>query len=246
MGEGLESRAGEAERALRLPAALPGLRPKAVPVMAPVAPMVHPIIEKRPPAALHCLSAACLTLTPAGLRPLAALAAGDLVLTRDQGFRPLVWVGARSVSAAELQAAPDGAPVRIAQGALGGGLPDRDLLVSPRHRLLICGPQSLACFGEHEVLVPAIHLVGLPGVTRHRPNQAMDYVQLVFAEHQVIRCDGTWCESFQPTPAALAGLDPAARTRLLLCLPQALAEGAYPPARRSLQRDESRLLFTLP
>lgn len=193
--------------------------------------------------AIHCLAADCQTLTARGLQVLDDLIAGDLVLTRDQGFRPLLWVGRLQLAAERFRDAPHLSPVRIASGALGGGMPERDMLVSPQHRLLICGAQSLARFGEHEVLIPAIHLVGLPGISRLRPATSLSYIQLVFAEHQVIRCNGTWCESFQPTPAAVKGLDPDQRAQLLARLSMTSEEEGYGAARRSLKREESRLLF---
>ena len=69
------------------------------------------------------------------MRAVEVLRVGDLVLTEDHGPQPLVWVGARSLGPADLAANPALQPVRIAAGALGLGLPARDLVVSPQHRL---------------------------------------------------------------------------------------------------------------
>ena len=47
------------------------------------------------------------------------LRAGDMVLTRDSGFRPVAWVGSRSLSLADLIVASALRPVQIARGAAG-------------------------------------------------------------------------------------------------------------------------------
>ena len=51
------------------------------------------------------------------------------------------------------------------QGALGNGLPRRDLLVSRQHRMLVRSSIAGRMFGDKEVLVAAHHLTALPGVT---------------------------------------------------------------------------------
>jgi hypothetical protein len=49
------------------------------------------------------------------------------------------------------------------QGSLGNGLPERDMMVSPNHRMLVANDRTALYFDEHEVLVAAKHLIGARG-----------------------------------------------------------------------------------
>jgi len=51
------------------------------------------------------------------------------------------------------------APVCIRKGALGAGLPDKDLLLSQQHRLLVRSRVAERMFGTSEVLIPPPDLV---------------------------------------------------------------------------------------
>ena len=171
-----------------------------------------------------------------------SLVPGDRVLTRDNGYQPLIWTGRRDLSAGEIAACPAAAPIRIAAGALGKGLPEADLLVSPRHRMLITGARAELMFGEREVLVAAADLLGLPGVSQDAPG-AVSYVHVMCEAHQIIRAEGSWSESFQPAAGVLGALDAATRAELLGLFP-ALASGeGYAAARAVLSSAEARALL---
>lgn len=191
-----------------------------------------------------CFVAGSLIDTDQGPKPVEQIAVGDLVLTRDNGYQVVKWVGNHAQTPASFAARPDLAAVLVDKGALSEGLPERDMRVSPWHRLLICGQRAELMFGEYEVLVPAIHLVGQPGITRETTPQT--YVHLMFDDHQIIRADGAWSESFQPGAKTLAGLAAAQRDELLTLFPE-LAEQAgqddYVSARLSLKEHEARALL---
>jgi hypothetical protein len=191
-----------------------------------------------------CFTAGTLIDTKDGRVKVEDLRAGDLVLTRDNGYLPLTWVGGKSVNARDLANNAELAPVRIAAGALGVDLPDRDMLVSPQHRMLISGPRAELMFGEHEVLVPAIHMVGLPGITREE--KAVTYMHIMFDHHEIVRADGAWTESFQPGEHTIAGLEAGQRAELLSLFPELGREDgrqAYVAARMSLKHHEARALL---
>lgn len=171
------------------------------------------------------------------------LRAGDRVLTRDRGFRPLVWVGRRDLTLADLVVQPRLRPVRIAAGALGGGLPCRDMLVSPQHRMLVEGWQAEMLFGEAEVLVAATHLRGLPGVTE-AITPGVSYIHVMFDRHEIVCADGAWSESFQPAQRMLDGMGEAQQDEILALFPDLpLSEVAFPSARLSLKAHEARVLL---
>jgi len=168
---------------------------------------------------------------------------GDRVLTRDAGFQPLVWTGSRDLSARDLAQCPKAAPIRISAGALGPNVPATDLTVSPRHRMVIEGIAADLMFGTREVLVAAADLIALPGISRV-VDQAVRYVHVMCENHQILRAQGAWSESFQPSVSVLNALDAATRAELLALFPD-LARRDQPPARPVLSGAEARELLGL-
>ncbi|CAM3316236.1 Hint domain-containing protein [Paracoccus nototheniae] len=79
--------------------------------------------------------------TPAGARAVETLAIGDEVLTADGRSVAIRWMGHQLVHprAAGPRPSANRLPVRIAAGALGRGLPLRDLMVSADHALVVDG-----------------------------------------------------------------------------------------------------------
>lgn len=190
-----------------------------------------------------CFTPGTLIDMPRGRVPVEDLAPGDSVLTRDHGVQRLVWTGARDLSTAELAANPKAAPIRISAGALGLNQPARDLTVSPRHRMLISDRRAAIMFGAPEVLITAEDLLGLPGVEQITGN-GVRYVHVMCDAHQILRANGAWSESFQPSDSALNGLGEATRAELLALFPSLAKHGtaaAYPV----LTGAEARLLFAV-
>lgn len=99
-----------------------------------------------------CFTPGTRIATPHGVRAIETLAVGEQVVTRDHGLQPIRWIGARQVPALGCFA-----PVHLRAGTLTGQ--DRDLLVSPQHRLLFQGYRAELLFGTTEVLVAAKHLI---------------------------------------------------------------------------------------
>lgn len=91
-----------------------------------------------------CFLAGTLIATPSGPVPVETLRPGHPVLTADGRSVPVVWLGHRRV--ARLFAHDHrNRIVRVAAGALGGGLPLRDLHVTADHALFLDG--LLICAG---------------------------------------------------------------------------------------------------
>lgn len=175
----------------------------------------------------------------------AGLRAGDMVLTRDSGYRPLRWVGRRTVRATEARRDPGLRPVRIAQGSLGQGCPAADVTVGPGQRILLSGAWALAASGEAEVLARAGDLVGCGGISRAHAGE-MHLVYLLLDTHEIVRAAGMWVESFQPTPEALSSLDPADCASVLAGCPELSHPGgfaAYAPARLVLTAEGARAVM---
>ncbi|RYH02408.1 Hint domain-containing protein [Salipiger sp. IMCC34102] len=191
-----------------------------------------------------CFTPGTLIATPRGAVRIEDLRAGDMVLTRDDGPQPIAWAGSKTLSGADLRLRPHMQPVLVKAGALGGGLPERDMLVSPNHRLLISSPGAALHFGEEEVLVAAKHMAGDAGIVT-RACRAVTYIHILFETHQVVKSDGAWTESFQPGVQSLRGMGQGQREEILELFPQLGAEegvASYGAARRTLRRFEAQLL----
>ena len=123
--------------------------------------------------------------TPEGEVLVEALAAGDAVLTASGVAKRVRWVGRRSFAGRFVAANPGLAPVRIAAGSLGEGVPTRDLLVSGKHALLLDG-----------LLIPAECLVNGGTIRWERGLPRVDYVHVELDGHDVILAEGAAAETF--------------------------------------------------
>ncbi len=168
---------------------------------------------------LVCFCQDTLIDTPAGPRRVQDLKVGDLVRTAS-GLHPLRWIGTRHVSAAEMRADDTLRPVRIRAGALGQGLPLRDLFVSRQHRMLCNAPLADRMFGTPETLIAAIRLCRLPGFHLQRKPRDTVYHHLLFDRHQVIFAEGAPTESLRLTDTTGLMLSDAARREILHLFPQ--------------------------
>lgn len=193
---------------------------------------------------LICFTPGTMIRTPLGAARIEDLHPGDLILTRDDGPQPVVWTGRRRLTGARLRAMPDLRPIRFRTGALGHGRPDADLLVSPRHRMLVTGDAARALFHTPEVLVAARDLLNGASVTVDHGLPEVAYVHVLLERHQIVWANGLATESFHPAQADLALIDPAQRGALLDRMPaladDPLAYGAE--ARRSLTAPEAAIL----
>ncbi|MEC7764352.1 MAG: Hint domain-containing protein [Pseudomonadota bacterium] len=133
--------------------------------------------------------------TPTGPRKVVRLKPGDMVNTVDHGPQPIRWVAMRRLGPLELRANPAIRPIRVRQGALGHGLPERDVLLSPQHRVLVRSRLAMRMFGTTEVLVAVKSLLGLPGFEVAEDVGGVIYVHLLFDDHEVIIADGAPMES---------------------------------------------------
>lgn len=169
-----------------------------------------------------------LIQTTNGPRQIGEIRTGDLVETRN-GAKPIRWTGKRKFSKAQLVANPKMFPVRITKGSVGHGLPDRDLLVSRQHRLLISSTIAKRMFGHAEVLIPAIKLIEMPGIYVDTEVEGIEYCHILFDAHEVIFCEGAPTESLLPGPQALELMPPEAREEILAIFPE-LHQNALPAA----------------
>ncbi|MEO1789556.1 MAG: Hint domain-containing protein [Pseudomonadota bacterium] len=196
------------------------------------------------PTGVICFAKGTVLRTPGGDRRVEDLAEGDAIDTKDGGAQDIVWIGARRMTGARLYAMPELRPVRIRSGALGNDDPRGDLIVSPRHRVLVAGPVAQALFNTDEVLVAAEDLVNDRSVIRDHGLKAVTYIHLLLPRHHVVWANGVETESFHPASTDLATVDPDQRRRLAAIIPGIEADphcyGAT--ARRELNKSEAAIL----
>ncbi|WP_435259247.1 Hint domain-containing protein [Thioclava sp. FR2] len=191
-----------------------------------------------------CFTPGTMIATPRGEVAVENLRVGDKVITRDNGIQEIRWAGARQMGWHDFAANPHLRPVLVKAGSLGNGLPERDMMLSPNHRLLVANDRTALYFDEHEVLVAAKHLIGGTGV--HQVDSVgTTYIHFMFDQHEVVLSNGAWTESFQPGDYSLKGLGNSQRNEIFELFPELKTEvglEAFQAARKTLKRHEARLL----
>ncbi len=142
-----------------------------------------------------CFAADTRIQTPTGDRAVSDIQAGDPVITLDGNIRTVVQTSQRRISPVELARETRLLPVRIAAGALGNGLPTQDLRVSRQHRILLASRIAHRITGHTEVLIPAVRLVGLPGITFDRSLIPLTYCHILLDRHDILVANDAPAES---------------------------------------------------
>ena len=132
-----------------------------------------------------CYCPGTLIQTPQGEYTVETLVIGDIVVTASGADEPIRWIGRRRYTGRFLMGRPALRPIRIQAGALGGGLPRRDLLVSPMHAMFLDG-----------VLVPTWCLANGTTIAQERTDQQVDYIHIELAGHDLILAEGAPSETF--------------------------------------------------
>ena len=121
--------------------------------------------------------------TEEGPLPFEWIVPGHRVLTRDNGFQPVLWTGA--THAKRLAGA-----VVIRAGALGEGCPAEEAVVAPGHLLLVRHPALELLFGFPEVLVRARDLASQGRIASVLPPPEFELLHVAFAEPQIVETLG--------------------------------------------------------
>ncbi len=139
---------------------------------------------------IACYAAGTRIATPAGEAPVEALREGDHVLALQDGtWRParVRWVGRGMIDLARHPRPERAAPIRIRAGAIGPGVPSRDLWLSPDHAIFLDG-----------VLVQARALLNGASVVQEFPAR-IAYVHVELDRHAVLLAEGLPAESYLDT-----------------------------------------------
>ncbi len=201
-----------------------------------------PLTVPAPAAEKACLAAGTRILTPDGDVPVEKLRPGDEVLVvRGDGddVAQVIWTGRRTIDLTR-HAHPERAkPVRIIAGALGTGLPEHDLWLSPDHCLFMDGH-----------LIEARTLVNGATVRQDFSQRFVSYHHIELARHDIVLAEGVPVETYLDSGnrlmfegAAATVLHPAffAAARAASCAPLAVSGPAVLAARQKLL-DRARTL----
>ena len=186
------------------------------------------------PDMVTCFTPGTEIITDMGSRPIETLVVGDRILTMDDGYQSIRWIGQRTVIGKGAFA-----PVTIAKGALGN---NRTMQVSPQHRILVTDFRAELWFGSNEVLVAAKHLVNGTTITQNAQD-SVTYIHLALDEHHVIFADDLATESLLLGATGLAALEDEQRAEILALFPQiSNSSWAAIAARPCVKRWEAQLL----
>ena len=158
-----------------------------------------------------CYVAGTRIATERGDAPVETLREGDRVRTASGRIAPVRWVGRTTL---DVQTQPHAAPVRIAAGAFGPGLPRRDLLVSGDHAIAV-----------GDVLIPAHRLLNDCTIRQEPARGSVTYLHVELDRHDLLLAEGLAAESYLDT-GNRGQLDGTGR-RLLLADPEAAVLRAF-------------------
>jgi len=179
-----------------------------------------------------CFAGGTRILTKEGEVLIEDISVGDMVLTMDSGYQSVRWIGSRKVDKIDVIINPKLRPIHIMAGALGQGMPETDLTVSPQHRVLVRSVIAERMFETREVLIPAIKLVELDGVYQDEESEGVQYFHMLFDAHEIVFSNGAPTESLFTGAEALKSLSDEALKEITTLFPEITAPGYAPSAAR--------------
>jgi autotransporter-associated beta strand protein len=132
-----------------------------------------------------CYCRGTLILTDRGERLVEELEIGDRLVTLAGAQRPIKWIGRRGYAGRYILGRQDILPICIKPGALGDGVPRRDLWISPLHAMFL-----------ENVLIEARDLVNDVSIVQATQVEEVEYFHLELDTHDVIIAEGAPSETF--------------------------------------------------
>lgn len=154
--------------------------------------------------------------TDRGQMPVERLKRGDRVVTLNRGLKRISWIGRCDISYHDLNQTQGLRPVLVKKGALGGGRPERDMLVSPQHRFKVRDRSELMTargLMDHRRIVPA-------------PTLGVSYLHMMCNTQEVVLANGAWAESLHPDDASATTQSDLPRKEILRLFPEVATMGA--------------------
>ena len=153
----------------------------------------HALAEDMTGAVAH-LGPGTMVETEDGEIPVEWLETSDRVLTRDNGFQPILWIGRRRVDPGIMRRNAGCGLLCIPAGTLGPDLPTHDLRVTGGLRFRL-EPDG--------VLAPSQALADNGLAATLRPPRRTTLTTILCASHELILAEGTWVETMHASPATI-------------------------------------------
>lgn len=200
------------------------------------------LVDIDPPP--FCFAKGTEIATPRGQRPVEDLRAGDSVLTEDGRSVTIAWIGASCYERQQASREDRLRPVRLRAHAFGPGLPDRELVLSPQHRIVVDGPACELLFGTERAFVVARNLPE-PFASMPDPESDVTYFHILLEQHEILVANGLPAESLQPARRMIESLSSDARAGLMAVIDVLGAEAMLtrPDALPTLNHREARVLL---
>ncbi|AGI66802.1 metalloprotease domain-containing protein [Octadecabacter antarcticus 307] len=185
-------------------------------------------------AGVVCFAEGTLITTAGGEIPIEDLQVGDLIQTLDSGLQPLRWIGRRHLDAHKLAESDNLRPIRISHNVIGHENCDRDLVVSPQHRILIASRVAERMFGSTEVIVAAKHLLAIEGVDIATDLKHVTYFHILLDEHAIVYANKVPAESLYLGHQAQLSLSAAGRAEIFALFPEVASPSFIPTSCRPI------------
>ena len=134
--------------------------------------------------------------TEEGPVPVEWLETSDRVLTRDNGYQPILWIDRTKADPGVLRQNPDLALVTVPAGSVAPGVPAHDLRVTGGLRIILRGVGDGAADRLNEVLAPVQAWRDCGVAAPVRPARSCPMTRILCANHEIILAEGTWVETF--------------------------------------------------
>ncbi|MDE2333446.1 MAG: Hint domain-containing protein [Rhodospirillales bacterium] len=134
-----------------------------------------------------CFASGTRIATARGAVAVEALRVGDRVATVTGRLASVRWIGHRQTDLRRHSSPHDVMPVRVRAGAFADKVPERDLILSPDHAVLVEGR-----------LVPIRHLANGESIVQES-RESVTYWHVELDRHDAILAEGLACESYLDT-----------------------------------------------
>lgn len=165
-----------------------------------------------------CFGPETMIQTQDGEIPVEWLETSDMVLTRDNGFQPIIWICRSRLLPSYFLRNPDTRPVCLPAGSLGSGCPTHDLQVTGTSGVLLSGTGAETLYDADEKLAPAHAWLDVGRAHQIAPKMTYTVTHIMCARHEIIVAQGAWVETMCPDPEALARLPSKDLARIVTVL----------------------------
>ena len=144
-------------------------------------------------AELPALGAGTMIATDEGPQAIDWLRPGDRILTRDNGYQPLLWLGQHVVPR---RSPPETRPLAVPADQFGANYPNAPIIASAALGVLLAGTELELWFAEYEMLARIEHLSADPAPAE---GKQMMYT-LLFDAPEIVLANGLWVSSVHADP----------------------------------------------